>query len=315
MKYTFLLPAYKAKYFYQAIKSIVDQTYTDFELVVVNDASPEDLDSIVKRFDDPRIKYYKNQDNIGGKSLVTQWNKCLQYASGDYIILASDDDKYAPEYLSMMAKLVDKYPDVNVFRPRIQMIDGADNILHIEGYLAEHVSSLEYMYLLQRHVINGGIPYYVLKKEALLEIGGFYDFPMAWGSDDATIIALSKDKGLVSSTDVLFSFRMSGENITSKRNDYHMLKQKITARNMYFDFQKVTLADYSPVDDLDNVYLNYLNKHSEKSIVHSIYELLCDSTLIAGLKCLPLLLSLPYIKVRWLLICYIKRIGQTFFYS
>ena len=56
IKYSFVLPAYKAKYFREAIDSILNQTYADFELVIVNDASPEDLDSIVNSYDDKRIR-------------------------------------------------------------------------------------------------------------------------------------------------------------------------------------------------------------------------------------------------------------------
>ena len=48
IKYSFVLPAYKARFFRDALDSILAQTYKDFELVIVNDASPEDLDSIVK---------------------------------------------------------------------------------------------------------------------------------------------------------------------------------------------------------------------------------------------------------------------------
>ena len=80
LKYSFVLPAYKARFFREALDSILAQTYKDFELIIVNDASPEDLDSIVKSYDDPRIRYYVNEHNIGGKDLVAQWNHCLEYA-------------------------------------------------------------------------------------------------------------------------------------------------------------------------------------------------------------------------------------------
>ena len=59
MKYSFVLPAYKAKYLKDAIDSILSQTYSQFELIIVNDASPEDLDSIIYSCQDDRIKYYK----------------------------------------------------------------------------------------------------------------------------------------------------------------------------------------------------------------------------------------------------------------
>ena len=106
IKYSFLLPAYKARFFREALDSILAQSYKDFELIIVNDASPEDLDSIVKGYNDPRIRYYVNEKNIGGKDLVAQWNHCLEYANGEYVILASDDDVYSPLYLEKMDELV-----------------------------------------------------------------------------------------------------------------------------------------------------------------------------------------------------------------
>ena len=96
MKYSFILPAYKARFFREALDSILSQTNKDFDLIIVNDASPEDLDSIVRSYNDSRIRYYVNEKNIGGKDLVAQWNHCLEYAKGEYVILASDDDVYSP---------------------------------------------------------------------------------------------------------------------------------------------------------------------------------------------------------------------------
>ena len=69
VKYSFVLPAYKAKYLKESIDSIINQTYTDFELIIVNDASPEDVDSIVNSYQDDRIQYYRNEKNIGGVNL------------------------------------------------------------------------------------------------------------------------------------------------------------------------------------------------------------------------------------------------------
>lgn len=145
-KYSFVLPAYKARFFKEALDSILAQTYKDFELIIVNDASPEDLDSIVKSYDDSRIRYYVNEENIGGKDLVAQWNHCLEYVNGEYVILASDDDLYHLEYLERMNVLVDKYPEVNVFRPRVQLIDESNSITHIAGVLNEYTSQLEFIY-------------------------------------------------------------------------------------------------------------------------------------------------------------------------
>lgn len=61
MKFSITIPAYKTAYLKECIESILAQTYTNFELIIVNDASPEDLTSIVHSFDDSRIRYYINE--------------------------------------------------------------------------------------------------------------------------------------------------------------------------------------------------------------------------------------------------------------
>lgn len=75
--YSFVIPAYKSSFLKEAIDSILAQTYTNFELIIVNDASPEDIESIVNSYEDYRIRYYVNSENIGGKNLVAQWNKSI----------------------------------------------------------------------------------------------------------------------------------------------------------------------------------------------------------------------------------------------
>lgn len=232
-KYSFVLPAYKARFFREALDSILSQTYKDFELIIVNDASPEDLESIVNSYDDPRIRYYVNKENIGGKDLVAQWNHCLEYATGEYIILASDDDVYHLEYLEKMNALVEKYPDVNVFRPRVQIIDKNSSIKKRENYLIEKVSQIEFFYSWLLGIINSGIPYYIFKREALNALGGFKNYPMAWLSDDATVLLLSQH-GVVSSTETLFSFRQSGYNISSLPVNKETLNREFNALKLFY---------------------------------------------------------------------------------
>lgn len=65
---SFLLPVYKGQWLKKAINSIVNQTYTHWELVIINDQSPDDIDSIVRPFlqNQCKIQYYINKTNIGG---------------------------------------------------------------------------------------------------------------------------------------------------------------------------------------------------------------------------------------------------------
>ena len=68
---SFILPAWKARFLKEAVGSIVAQTSPDWELVVVDDCSPEPLGEIMAAFDDPRIRYFRNEINLGGQNLVS----------------------------------------------------------------------------------------------------------------------------------------------------------------------------------------------------------------------------------------------------
>ena len=69
----------------------------------------------------------------------------------------------------------------------------------------------------------------------MLANGGFVSYPLAWYADDA-IVAIMAQNGMVSSSEILFSFRVSGESISTKENDASTLKKKIEATNQYYDW-------------------------------------------------------------------------------
>ena len=293
-KYSFVLPAYKAHFFKEAIDSILAQTYTDFELIIVNDASPEDLDSIVKSYDDPRIRYYVNEQNIGGKDLVAQWNHCLEYATGEYIILASDDDVYFPQYLEKMDALVRKYPDVNVFRPRVQYIDKGGNIKRICGCIAEKVSSFEYWHYWD--IVGSAIGHVIFNREKLCIRGGFVNFPMGWGADDATIIMMGNN-GICFESDILFSFRMSGENISSKTDDYLTLKRKIEAHKLFYNWMKLYIYETPAKTHIESLWRDEVKLRIDNIFQGITVYLMSETTIYSMLRSIPILLKLEYVSI------------------
>jgi glycosyltransferase involved in cell wall biosynthesis len=227
---TVALPAFKAKYFRQAIDSILRQTYSHFELIIVNDASPEDLTSIVESYKDERIQYYVNEKNIGSNNLVDNWNLCLSYAKGEYFVLASDDDIYHPEFLEEMYALSLRYPNVDLFHCRLQVIDNDDNVIAVSSPCLEYESDLDFIN--QRATLRRSqrAHEFMSRTHALRNIGGFVAFPLGWCSDNATWFSLAKGKGVAYSSRCLFSWRCSGINISSCTNN---TAQKIEAASLY----------------------------------------------------------------------------------
>lgn len=233
IKYSFVLPAYKSQFLKESIDSILAQSYKDFELIIVDDASPDDIKGVVSSYDDARIRYYRNEENIGGTNLVAQWHHSIEYANGDWIILATDDDIYENAFLETADKLLGKYPDVDIFRGRISSFNSTspETIRYAEVCMPEFACFEEFSYSMF-HGLFGGVPQYVFRRKALLEIGGFVEFPKAWGSDDLTALLLAR-KGIACSGEYLVRFRFSGQNISSEGN---YLEEKAVATIMKFAF-------------------------------------------------------------------------------
>ena len=124
MKFSVTIPAYKAQFLNEAIKSVVSQTYAEWDLVIVDDCSPESLQTIVKPYlTDSRIRYYRNEKNCGAINVVDNWNICLSYCTGDYVICMGDDDRLLPTCLADYKTLIERYPNLNVYHTRTEIIN------------------------------------------------------------------------------------------------------------------------------------------------------------------------------------------------
>lgn len=305
MTFSFILPAYKKQYLYKSIMSIVNQTYQNWELIIVDDSSPEDLHSVIKQFKDDRISYHRNEKNIGGTNLVDQWNHCFSFAKGDYVILAADDDMYEHTFLEEVNKLVDKYPHVDVLRSRVLQIDEEDRPLWDDGVFEEYQSKYKYLH----DWLEGGmftcIGNYVFRRSALLEIGGFMDFPCAFGSDIATPIALSK-KGVAHTKDMLFKFRQSTIHLSDDKSKYAQKLAGITQLSIWLmaiDYEQPTNPkDIEAYAIKNNHYLHqkvvydYFNLVVKNASINQLYHYLKECRLATTKdKCM---MALRWIKRR-----------------
>ena len=102
------MPVYNgAKYLHEAIKSILDQSFMDFEFLIINDGSTDDSEKIILSFKDPRIVFIKNESNMG---LINSLNKGLKIAKGNYIARMDADDVALPQRLELQVKEFESDP-------------------------------------------------------------------------------------------------------------------------------------------------------------------------------------------------------------
>jgi len=95
----------RAKFLSQAIRSVLHQTFQDFEIIVSDDQSGDDTEAAVRAFDNSRIRYYRTGTRLG---VPRNWNACARLASGKYFGLLPDDDVYLPEFLSSMISALEE---------------------------------------------------------------------------------------------------------------------------------------------------------------------------------------------------------------
>ena len=109
------------------IESILGQTYTDFEFLILND-SPDnkELGKIVKSYKDKRIKYVENKHNIG---ISESRNRLLEMAAGEYIAIFDHDDISVPERLEKEVVYLDAHPQVGVVSGWLQYFGDDDCLL------------------------------------------------------------------------------------------------------------------------------------------------------------------------------------------
>ena len=106
-KVSVLLPVYNGQaYLRQAIVSILHQTYTNFELIIINDGSTDNSEEIIKVFDDSRIVYYK-QENQG---LAGTLNNGIEASKGEYLARQDQDDYSYPERLEKQVEFLETHP-------------------------------------------------------------------------------------------------------------------------------------------------------------------------------------------------------------
>ena len=117
------LPVFNGEnYLEKALDSILAQTYSDFELIISDNASTDRTEEICRAYaaKDERVRYFRNETNLGA---AKNFNRVFELSSGEYFKWATHDDLCAPEYLERCVEILDREPDVVLCYPKTTIID------------------------------------------------------------------------------------------------------------------------------------------------------------------------------------------------
>lgn len=160
------------------IKSVLNQDFTDYELIIIDDNSPDHTHEVVFKYQDHRIRYIKNDINIGPEG---NWNKCLTEAKGKYFKLLPHDDTLAPDCLRRQLEVFDN--DINesialVFCAR-HIINHNEQIIATRGYPGGKDGIIFSHDVIKKSILYGtnliGEPGAVMFRKSLAEEIGSFD--------------------------------------------------------------------------------------------------------------------------------------------
>ena len=135
------LPVYNGERFLAgAIASILAQTYTEFELIICDNASTDRTGEICRGFasNDPRVRYHRQPRNLGA---TANFNRCFELASGEYFKWAADDDLLEPRFLEACVDALDDDPGAVLSQSLVKVVDETDRLIEIYDHSAYGTSS------------------------------------------------------------------------------------------------------------------------------------------------------------------------------
>ena len=138
---TVLMPVYNGeKYLEEAIKSILNQTFKDFEFLIINDGSTDNSVKIIESFNDPRLRLIHNESNLG---LIKTLNKGLKLSNGKYIARMDCDDISLPKRLSIQVRFMEKHQEIGVCGSWVKIIGLEQSF--INKYPQKHKEARAYL--------------------------------------------------------------------------------------------------------------------------------------------------------------------------
>jgi glycosyltransferase involved in cell wall biosynthesis len=202
-KFSVCIPTYnRANFLRSAIQSVIEQNFSNFELIIVDNCSTDNTRDVILEFDDSRIKFFVNDYNIG---LVGNWNRCLELAMGEIIWILHSDDIMGFNVLSNAAHIFDSY-EIGVLFGNSRTFSN-ETTLKSFSTTRKKVSKI-YVWNSGKEAIEAIIKYGVtcstvsIRNEVFLSLGVF-DPQFCYSPDEEYYPRIAKNYPIAYTTDIL----------------------------------------------------------------------------------------------------------------
>lgn len=291
-----VIPYYKITFFEATLKSLASQTNKQFKVYIGNDASTEDpvalLEEYKGQFD---FVYHKFEKNLGGTSLVKQWERCIALTKNEeWLMILGDDDVLGKNVVKSFQEnlLETEKDDISVVRFSTCKINEFGNSISNVYKHPKIENAADFLFKKTRSSLSE----YIFNKKQLKEVG-FKDFPLAWFSDVLAVLEFSNFGNVYSINEAMVYIRISGISISGKL-DNSKLKEKakfyfyayllthksqsfsdFEKKELYFRINKCFLNNKKEILLFFKISKIYLNKFLIKeyfSFIKAIYSSLSN---------------------------------------
>lgn len=243
-KVSVIIPNYNhARFLEQRINSILNQTYQDFEIIYLDDASTDHSNEVFAQFaHHPQIRFILNSTNSG--SPFRQWNKGIQIAKGEYIWLAESDDYADPKFLETLVPLLDNNAQVGLAYCQSYQVDSNGSVSAIlyrwtedlhpnrwcSDFMNQGLDECKNYLVLKNTIPNASA---VLLRKSVFEAIGYADTSMRLCGDWITWIKILLFSDIAFSNQVLNYFRTHHSSV---RSTSFLRGQNVLERMQVFAF-------------------------------------------------------------------------------
>ncbi len=252
-----VIPFYKLTFFEETLDSISRQTNKQFKVYIGDDASPESPTKLLNKYQGKfEFSYDRFETNLGGISLTRQWERCIALTvDEEWLMILGDDDYLGDNVVEQFYTHLPEFDTkANVVRFASQLVyepEQTKSKIYTHPVLE---SAAESFYRKFKRIAMSSLSEYVFSRKAF-EKYGFYDYPLAWNSDDRAWLDFSQDQPIYSINESVIYPRMSHLNITGKRDNLELKNQSTTAFFNYIIQSK----------------LNDFNKYERIKIIRKYY--------------------------------------------
>lgn len=223
-----------ARFIGETIRSVIEQTFDSWELIIVDDCSTDDSWSVIQAFQDPRIHAVRFDKNRGA---CAAYNAALRLATGQFVASLDSDDVFAPEKLAIQVDFLDQHPEVDICGTYLEEIDDAGNLVPSENCMYAPWFNKELdlnspdCWIWENHLCHSS----VLMRKSLHDRIGFFREELTYSPDwNFWLRALAGSATFHVIPKELVQYRAHGSNITHRNFDALMWEYAdISARTLH----------------------------------------------------------------------------------